>query len=93
MADVGASAEFDLDRWRLYSRYGSRIMPAVASAMPVIVDSEAEEMAVNGSHRRISITMGFVSRLYSVSPVCFAVPYCRRCSPLQMLPLKTSLTY
>lgn len=38
-------------------------MPAVASAMPLIVDSEADEMAVRGSHRRMSITMGFVSRL------------------------------
>lgn len=43
-------------------------MPAVASAMPLIVDSEADDMAVRGSHRRILITMGFVSRLPLASP-------------------------
>lgn len=67
-------------------------MPAVASAMPLIVDREADDTAVNGSHRRMSITMGFVSRLASVSPISLAVLYCCRCSPFQMLSLKTSLS-
>lgn len=90
-AVVGAGVS-DLDLWRLNSRYGSRKIPAVASAMPLIVDSDADEMAVSGSHRRMSITMGFVSRLQLLLALYSFLLWCM-CSPFYMFSLQPSLTH
>ena len=50
-------------RWCLYSLYGSRMIPAVASAMPLTVENDADKMAVSGSKRRMSMVIGLVSCL------------------------------
>lgn len=50
-------------RLRRYSWYGSRTIPAAASAMPVALCIEADDAAVIGCHRFGLITMGRVSCL------------------------------
>ena len=39
------------------------MIPAVASAMPLTVENDADKMAVSGSQRRMSMVIGLVSCL------------------------------
>lgn len=56
----------DRDRERLYSLMGLRNMPPAASAMPAAVDIDAEDTAVSGSQRRLSMYIGFGLYLHDI---------------------------
>ena len=77
-------------RWRLYSLYGSRMIPAVASAMPLTVENDADMMAVSGPQRRVSMVIGVVSCLV-IHSISQSIPQLYQSLidlPLQMLCLQ-----